>query len=1548
MATPNQYASDLSQLTTVLPVSKIELDAIQIKPQASERPEDVDQAAQLLTNACMEARSWKAAAEKQNSEVLETKWDDADKSLRAACARLRSLKRITSDSARRLLESEALLHTALQEVQQELRPVEKLPQVDLRGTGYVPRAYAAGDSFLRALKYEVDKDALVTFLKGVQQDVPFQTPELWALKPMMLLALTERVSELAEQCDSSFQTSQNESAATSSKTGEVGMATLLTCLKELFELDWEQMFEQVSVTEEILREDPHGTYARMDPESRGLYRNVLADLADHSTKTEQEIARTAVEMARGPHAACSERAEERRSHVGYYLVGEGASALKEAVDYKAPIADRVKESILRHPSAFYFTGIGVLTVLVIALFIAIPGLRAFHWYELALLLLPALECAVATMNFITTSFVPPRKIPRMDFSEAIPADSTTMVVIPMLLGSEEQVKHAARDLEIRYLANRDAHLHFALLTDPPDSVQEFDEKDALAAVCSKLMDDLNEKYAADGKGLFYHFHRNRFYNASEGIWMGWERKRGKLLDLNNFLLGKNDKFAIRHGDLSLLPKVRYVITLDLDTQLPKDSARKLIGAMAHPLNRAVIDPVSNTVVEGYAILQPRVEISVKSKNRSRLAGIFSGDAGFDIYTRAISDVYQDLFGEGIFAGKGIYEVEAFQQVLDRRLPCNAVLSHDLIEGAYARVGLISDVEVIDDYPSHVSAYSRRKHRWVRGDWQIIYWLMTKVPDHSGKMVDNPISHVSQWKIVDNLRRSLTEFSLFLLLMTGWFMMPARALYWTLGTLAIILFPTLLQTAVSLLRAAKARCFAACWKNILVDFSNSLATLVFRLALLFHQSLVTMDAIVRTIVRMAVTRKRLLQWETAAESESLTRKQDPIELYLMWIPWLCFMLDLVVVVLRPTSIIIALPFLALWGSSKAICEWLNLPYWTTSTRLSGSDRDLLRGTALRTWRFFREFSNAEHNWLIPDIVQEGGLIANRISPTNLGFIFNSRLSAYDLGWSTVTEFLTDTENTFETMRKMPKHNGHLYNWYDTVTLQPVPPRFVSTVDDGNLVCCLWTLKQGCLEATREPIFRKAFWQGVCDHLEIVLEVLSQNRAGRNLVLMTEGLRLKVRSFGRGGTADWPNALPNLAADVAELQKQILTADVGGDAKWWVRELSTRITSLQEMVTNFAPWLAPQFEPYRRQLAAQSPFRVESLSLESLPQVQTVLEKRIQEILTSEATDQETRTAMELLRAALSSSADITRKTTDRLAALAATAEAAAKEIDFGFFYNPAKKQLSIGFDAEKNGLHEAHYDLLASEARAAVFVAIAKGEIPQAGWFQLGRPRKTYKKAGVLLSWTGTMFEYLLPSLWMKSYPNTLIEQSSKTAVHAQKDFATAKSVPWGISESSCSDRNPDTHYRYHAFGLPSLALSRPEGDDLVISPYSAFLALLVDAPSAAKNLREMKTKGWVGAYGYYDACDFTPSRMSNGRNHEMVRCWMAHHQGMILVAAATVLGEMSMQRRFHAEPMVAAAERILQEKVPRTPALELEPTESQAELPITPSNPPQQALMPAG
>jgi cyclic beta-1,2-glucan synthetase len=1493
---------------------------------------------QLWLGAVLEAQSWKARDDKGRIPAFEAKWETTKESIETKIQVLRNFTTAGNEvngDAEILMGNSTALRQGLQQTKLPVRKAGGLPQVLVDGSSILPRAYAAVSSYLQSVGYEFDEQTFEQYFTAIQETVAFQMRELWQLRAFAKLVVLESVAALAERMDGGAHlraedaTKAPESAATEcfgapslSTLCAPGLSTLIASMRRIDGADWNEVFERVNAVEQILRRDPSDAYASMDFESRDSYRQTIALLAKRAQVSEQDVARKAVELARPIHASPNVRVRERQSHVGYYLVGDGRKELEETIGYRPTLAERSQRLLKRWPDFSYILGIELLTLALMAAVVLSGKPHVSGWIVVALFLLPAAECAVALMNQFATSLFQPKALPKLDFAKGVPAEFTTMVVVPTLLTSEEQMARAVRDLEIRFLANRDANIHFALLTDPPDGAQQFDEKDKLADTCSDLIEAMNAKYAGEGKGSFFLFHRHRAYNPSEGIWMAWERKRGKLLDFNKLLVGTSDNFPVKAGNLSLLPSVKYVITLDSDTQLPRDAAHRLAGAIAHPLNRAVIDPETNIVVDGYGILQPRVDISIQSASRSRLAAIFSADAGFDIYARAASDVYQDLFDEGSFTGKGIYEVETFQQVLEHRFPCNTILSHDMIEGAYARAGLVSDIEVVDDYPSHMSAFSRRKHRWVRGDWQIIFWLLPRVPDFFGKSVRNPLSVISRWKILDNLRRSLTEIATFVMLLSGWVLFPGKALYWTLATLAVIALPTYMQFAMSILRGGRSLFTTIFWKNWAADFGISQANLFMRVASLCHQSLITLDAIVRSIVRMTMTHERLLEWETAAEAETSYGKKSPVETYLQVIPWLTFAIGVFIALERKEAFLVALPLLVLWGLSKPVEQWFDLPAKTEDTKIDAENKALLRSSALRTWRLFREFSTAEENWLIPDTVQKpDSLIVHRISTTNLGLLLNSRLAAVDLGFLTVPEFITDTERTLDSVDRMPKMNGQMYNWYDNFTLDACKPRFISAVDNGNLVCALWTVKQGCLGAISDPIFRPEILQGVRDHLDTIEGLFRAEGQDESLLAAVREMKQRIASLSPS-PATWLEGLTGCERVIVALAKKLSTDAIESEARWWVYELRLRISHLESLVYDFAPWLQPQFTKCCADPAILEITQPEKLTLEALPKICHTLDQKIWRVLEEGGSNIESRSALQLLRSAVARTSSIAKSIATRLDRLAERADALAKSMDFKFFLDPKKKLLFTGFNAEEGKFTPSHYDLLASEVRAGVFAAIAKGEIPQESWMALERRMTSYQNEHVLLSWTGTMFEYLMPMLWMKAYPNTILDKTTRGAVRGQKKYAALKSIPWGISEASCSKINSAGHYHYEAFGVPGLAVSRDLSRDLVVSPYSSFLSLLVDSKSALENIRQLKELGLLGTYGFYESADFTPSRLTDGNEFEIERCWLAHHQGMSLMSVANLLCDGSSQRRFHAEPMVAATERLLHEKAPRTSQFE--------------------------
>ena len=1222
-----------------------------------------------------------------------------------------------------VLDNLRLIFGAEREARALASRLKTFPAVMQKGGGEAPRICLLARTYLLTVANTFSEQSLIDFLDGYQEASPVLMREIWYLGAALQLELIALLMEAAP--------------------GEWPL--LLTSMRTISELQWKDVFETSSQTHRLLACDPAGAYQRMDFESRQMYRKALSDLAKCCTLTEPEIAATAIDLAEN---ACRDsdgsRAALRRTHVGYYLIDQGRAELEDCIGYQPSFLASVRRLVLRHPTGFYLSGIEVLTLLIVFLILyKLDSVSPSYW-GLLLLILPATQAATDLLNNLVALLIPPRVLAKLDFSAGIPPDCATMVAVPTLLLNEGQVHDLVLDLEIRFLANPDPNLYFALLTDCPDCNRPEDDHDALVDLCRELIAGLNQRYGKEGRLPFFLFHRCRIYNESEGVWMGWERKRGKLLNLNRLLRNDCDAFPVKEGNLSVLPEIRYVITVDSDTQLPRDSAARLVGAIAHPLNQAVIDPAKRTVVEGYGILQPRIGISVQSAARSRLASLYSGQTGFDIYTRAISDVYQDLFGEGIFTGKAIYEVDAMSAVLDERFPENALLSHDLIEGAYARVGLLSDVELIDDYPSHFSAYSRRKHRWMRGDWQIMRWVKDRVPDYYGRWIRNPISLISQWKILDNLRRSLLEPALLLLLLSGWLWLPGRPQYWTSATILIWSLPVFSGLFFALLRVPSSRRAWPAWiRDSARSFRDHALITMCSLIFLLHQALISADAIIRAVSRVFVTRKKMLEWETAEEAEAASPNMATVDVYLKWTPWIALAIGLIIWRVRPEALASAAPLLSLWIGSHLFSIYLNRRPHTGHNRLSQEETQLLRDSADRTWRFFHDWSSPATNWLVPDSVRDDGAIDPRLSPTNLGMLLNSRIAAVHLGIMPLAEFVFQTRQTLDSVERLSKYRGHLLNWYDINSLQPVKPLFVSTVDSGNLAASLWTLKHAALSFASESAVK------------------------------------------RGLTSD---------------------------------------------------------------LAAQ-------------------------------------------------------------LRTIAEVCHHLVSEMDFRFLYRPGNQTLSVGFDTSSGRLERASYNLLASEARIAAFIAVAKGDIPQEVWLRLGRAHTTSHGEGVLLSWTGTMFEYLMPTLWMRHYPETMLDHTTRAAARLQRDYGRRRGVPWGISESACLS-DSSSEYGYGPFGLPELAMRRPEPHALVISPYSSFLAAAVDPTAAVENLRQMEEFGWLGRYGFYEAIQYTEA------GGEAVRMWMAHHQGMSLLAIANLLCDNPLQRYFHSEPQVMATELLLHERLP--------------------------------
>lgn len=1393
-----------------------------------------------------------------------------------------------------------LLRTAITAVTVKPQDMEKLPRVALPDRKDEPRVAALCTLYLNTVQGNFHQDTFAAFVRDLQNHDPLTVYELWNLPAFLRFTLLEAMMEEAHailrNLDAQAPTALNAQ---------------FSSLRTVANTDWAGIIEPLIVLDRSLRQDPAGTYSAMDFETREGYRNRIAYLARHSDCTETQVADHALELAReGAQVSVSDpRMHQRLSHIGYYLVDKGLPQLEMRVNFHPRMADRIRATIRRNADDFYITGIALITIAFIsaALFPLLPN-YAVSWklgITFLLMLLPTMQCAVDLANNSVTSIFDPEPLPKMDFDSGIPAECTTLVAVPTLLLNDKQVRELVKELEVRFLANRDPHLHFVLLTDLPDSVNKphLGDSNPLVDLAIRLIDDLNKRYASYGGGSFIFLHRHRIFNVRQGVWMGWERKRGKLLDLNKLLIGEYDAFPIKAGNLDVLHHARYILTLDSDTQLPRGSAARMVGAIAHPLNQAIIDPKLRIVIEGYGILQPRIGVSVSSASRSRLASIYSGQSGFDVYSRAVSDAYQDLYGEGIFTGKGIYEVAALHAVLNRRFPRNSLLSHDLIEGAYARAGLVTDIELIDDYPSHYSAYTRRKHRWVRGDWQITQWMFSKVPDESGRRVPSPISTVSRWKIFDNLRRSLVEPFTFILFVAGWLVLPGGPVYWTVIPLLLFFFPTLIQLVFGLSRAIMSGREGSI--GLALEGSGQ-AALVALLNLFFlpHQTLLAIDAIVRALIRRFITGERLLEWETAAESESLSRKTTPVDRYLTLMPFIACGLAIFIYEFAPQrrAFLVASPVLVLWCLVTIITTWLNKPPSEQNKLLSSGDKTFLHCHALRVWRYFHEFGVERHNYLIPDNVEEQGRVeAARVSPTNIGLLLNARQAACELGFLTTPEFADLTERSLATIARLEKLRGHLFNWYDTQSCEPLEEKpFVSTVDSGNFVASLYTLHSGALALLEKPLLSRQLFAGLRTHWEMMQ---GQGKLGPPLA--------KISLPNHSATiADWLTWLPTASAAFLGASESSSTYSGSHPADpWWISETRNRVNSILSLVRESLPWMLPEYSPLREVPELAINEKCELLTIEQATAFAQQLHGKLTHAAEASQPNSSSPPLAARLCAVLPSAEHNLRELSAKLRAIAHTSERMAEDTEFGFLVDPARRILSIGYDVRGQKVHESCYDMLASEARIATFLAVARGELPQQSWFKLGRDYTHAFGEYAIISWTGTMFEYLMPSLWMRSYPHTLIAKTLAACVKVQRAFAATVGIPWGISESGAAKRNDSGHYNYLAYGIPQLALFWDATAGPVVSPYSTFLALAVDSLEAMSNLRHMNSAGWVGPYGFYEAIDYT----TPSPNGEIVREWMAHHQGMSLLAVVNCLCDDIVQDWFHDNPLVQSTELLLHE-----------------------------------
>jgi cellobiose phosphorylase len=1142
----------------------------------------------------------------------------------------------------------------------------------------------------------------------------------------------------------------------------------------------------------------------------------------------------------------------------------------------------------------------------------------------------ASHLAVALVNWLATLLAMPLPLPRMDFSRGVPAEVRTLVVVPTMLTSASNVEDLVEALEVRFLANRDDNLYFGLLTDFLDAAEEtLPEDKPLLQLAQRRIEELNAKYNTAKSDTFFLFHRPRCWNSQERIWMGYERKRGKLAELNSLLRGgSRDRFSLIVGETAVLAKVRYVITLDTDTQLPRDSVRQFIGAMAHPLNRARYDEDKRRVCEGYGILQPRIAASLPGMNQSRYARLCGSEPGIDPYTRAVSDVYQDLFGEGSFIGKGIYDIDAFERSLKGRFPENRILSHDLLEGCYARAGLLSDVQLYEEYPSRYSADVSRRHRWIRGDWLIAQWLLRRVPGSGAARERNPLSGLSQWKIFDNLRRSLVPAALTLLLLLGWTVL-SPAWFWTLMVIGIIVIPPLSASTLELLRKPDDVLLRQHLPVVLGSTGQHLAQATIALACLPYEAFFTLDAVVRTIWRVVVTRRRLLEWNPSGEQDRTHRTDLIASCRAMWIgPVIATVAAVYLTTSNPAMLAVAGPILALWLASPAIAWWISRPLARREARLTAEQSAFLRRISRKTWAFFETFVGPEYHWLPLDNHQEHPVaaVAHRTSPTNMGLALLANLSAYDFGYIPAGQLIERTANALQTMGALERYEGHFYNWYDTLSLQPLPPLYISSVDSGNLAGHLLTLRPGLLALPDQKIVGSRLFDGLSDTLWILVDAAG-GIDSRGLAQLQKDLESAYdsRPATLAATRQWLHRLTASAAEVAG------GFDVGdatqpeSEAKWWAQALARQCRGALDELTLLAPWLLLPAAPDR---LGELPDIGEIPTLRELARLEAERLPEIGRRLNADATPEEGGWLDELRRVITEAS----RRASERIAAIEALALQAGElaRMEHDFLYDKARHLLAIGYNVGERRRDASYYDLLASEARLSSFVAIAQGQLPQESWFALGRLLTAAGGESTLLSWSGSMFEYLMPLLVMPTYENTLLDRTYQAAVARQIAYGRQRGVAWGISESGYNTVDVHLNYQYRAFGVPGLGLKRGLAEDLVIAPYASALALMVAPEAACLNLQRLAAEGLEGRFGFYEAIDYTPSRLPRGQSSAVVRSFMAHHQGMILLSLAYVILDRPMQKRFEADPLFQATTLLLQERIPKATAFHLRTPEFSA------------------
>lgn len=1444
-----------------------------------------------------------------------------------------------------LLDNDYHVQRAILQISEDLPAsfYHRLPGLAGEQARGAPRVYVLAHVLLRASHLQVALGSAVEFIDRYQDSQPLSIAELWAFPTMLRLAcldlLVAGFGRLFEDVPPPFEIhAEGQLSAGTDDTECVSRA--IANLAVISSIPWKVFFDRVSRVEAILRRDPAGVYPRMDFDTRDRYRHAVEQLATHGGLSEWAVAERLL-------AQCHTEGDAPSGHIGYWLIGPGRPAFEDAIEARPLTLETFGRLLSRYPAGLYAAAL----VLVGAAGFALPigylltvEARLSSWLlGIALIAIPASVLSVTFVNWLATLLVAPRVLAKLDFIKCIANDCRTVVAMPVIVAGVAEIASLLQRIESHRLSNPDPSLRFVLLSDHADADAAILPSDAsIERALVEGVEGLNRRYpGVDGQGSFHLLHRPRLYNAAQGCWMGWERKRGKLSQFNALILrGESSPFSVTIGDMARLAGVRFVVTADADTRLPPGVVNQMVATLAHPLNVARFDPGSGRVTSGYTILQPRVEIAPENSGRSLFTRFFGGDTAIDIYSRAVSDVYQDLFGSGIYVGKGIYDVAGFERSLEGRIPDNSLLSHDLFEGLHGRAGLASDIIVYEGFPSGYLDYSKRWHRWVRGDWQILPWLFSFVPGAHDTRLRNRLTWFDRLKIFDNLRRSVIPASIVALLIGGWFLLSGNPLVWTslaLAAPAAYLFTDL----VTGLAQGRRR---GVLQGVARRLSDHAGRWALAIAFLVSDAAIALSAIAMTLLRLT-TGRRLLEWTSAAHVSTHVARLDPRRAAwrAMWVsPAFALAVGIALLWVNPLVLRIAAPILLVWLLAPEIAIWITRPLARPVEMLDEEDRLFLRGLARRTWLFFETFVRPEDNWLPPDNYQAppDEATAHRTSPTNVGMMMMSALTAWKLGHIGANDIAIRLRNVLDTLDRLERYRGHMLNWYDTRSLQPLEPRYVSAVDSGNLAVSLVVMKSACHEAARAPVLATERWVGLVDVLDLLASALGADDvdpdgACRRLVAeMRESACAAPSAVGA-----WHIRLAKLCdSDIIQLQDRIRDVIARGDmlptealqeVQVWLERAEYHLRAMQRDAMTFLPWLALVDAPppgCGELVTTVSPMLADALSVGS--ETATL---RARAIISAFERDQGEGAARDWARdlgGALDRGAAASRALRDDLARLASDAARQADAMDFSLLFDVSTKLFNIGYNVTADRIDPHHYDLLASEARLASFFAIAKGDVPPEHWFSLGRPITKKAHGLALVSWNGSMFEYLMPNLFLRSDPETLLGQSDRSAVDLQRDYGAAHKIPWGISESSFASMGTDRVYRYHAFGIPDLGLRRGLSRDLVVAPYATALALAARPALAIRNMRELAALGLLGPYGFYEAVDFTPERVPPGDRFAIVRSYMAHHQGMALAAMGNALCSDMFVNWFHADPHVRTIDLLLNERIP----WELPPEISRVEL----------------